>query len=81
VGAAYGLPVFFVDSPEAVRAIAAQTLATPGPAICVVKTSVDEKTMPRVTSEIRPDGTIFSKPMEDMAPFLDRVVFAEIMDQ
>ena len=79
VGAAYGLPVFYVDSPENVRAIATQTLASPGPAICVVKTSVDEKTMPRVTSEIRPDGTIVSKPMEDMWPLMSRDEFAAIM--
>ena len=81
VGAAYGLPVFYVDSPEQLRAIATQTLATPGLAICIVKTSVDEKTAPRVTAEVRPDGTIVSKPMEDMSPFLDRALFGEIMDQ
>jgi acetolactate synthase-1/2/3 large subunit len=79
VGAAYGLPVFYVDSPDHLQAVVAQTMNTPGPAICVVKTSVDEKTMPRVTSEVRSDGTIVSKPMEDMWPLLDRVEFEAIM--
>jgi len=80
VGAAYGVPVFYVDSPQNIVDIVSQTLAIKGPAICVVKTSVDEKTMPRVTSEVRPDGTILSKPMEDMWPFLSREEFHEIME-
>jgi acetolactate synthase-1/2/3 large subunit len=45
----------------------------------VIKTSVDEVTAPKVTSEIRPDGSIVSKPMEDMWPFLDRAEFNAIM--
>lgn len=80
VGAAYGLPVFYVDSAEHLHATAMQTLGTAGPAICVVRTSVDEKTMPRVTSELRPDGTMVSKPMEDMSPLLSRDEFAAIME-
>jgi acetolactate synthase-1/2/3 large subunit len=79
VGAAYGLPVLFVDDPGRLREVIAETLATPGPAICVVKTSADEKTAPRVTSEIRPDGTIASKPMEDMWPFLPREEFDAVL--
>ena len=67
------------DSHDRLRDIVAQTLATPGPVVCVVKTSADETTAPRVTSEVRPDGTIVSKPMEDMAPFLEREEFAAIM--
>jgi acetolactate synthase-1/2/3 large subunit len=79
VAAAYGIPVLSVDSHDRLREIVAQTLATPGPVVCVVKTSADETTAPRVTSEVRPDGTIVSKPMEDMAPFLEREEFAAIM--
>lgn len=79
VAAAYGIPVLYVESHDALRATVAQTLAAPGPVVCVVKSSANETTAPRVTSEIRPDGTIISKPMEDMAPFLDRDEFAAIM--
>ena len=79
VGSAYGLPVLYVEDADKVRAVIAETLATPGPVICVVKTSADETTMPRVTSEVRPDGTIVSKPMEDMWPFLPREEFDTIM--
>jgi acetolactate synthase-1/2/3 large subunit len=79
VGAAYEIPVFSVSSHERLKSIMEQTLASPGPAICIVKTSVNEVTAPRATSELLPDGTIVSKPMEDMAPLLDRAEFAAIM--
>ncbi len=79
VAAAYGIPVLAVESHDRLREVVAQTLATPGPIVCVVKTSADETTAPRVTSDVRPDGTIVSKPMEDMAPFLAREEFAAVM--
>jgi len=79
VGMAYGIPVLYVDDPGRLRGVVAETLAMHGPVICVVKTSADEKTAPRVTSEVRPDGTIVSKPMEDMWPFLPREEFAAVM--
>lgn len=79
IGAAYGFPVFYIEDTAKLRETIAQTLATSGPVICVVKTSSDEKTMPRVTSEVKPDGTIVSKPMEDMWPFLPREEFTAVM--
>jgi len=79
VGPAYGIPVLFVDDDLRLKETIDSTLEIHGPAICVIKTSVDEITAPRATSEIRPDGTIVSKPMEDMAPALPRDEFAAIM--
>lgn len=79
VGAAYGLPVSSVNDVGLLRSAMQAALDAPGPAICVISTSVDEITAPRATSELRPDGTIVSKPMEDMAPPLDRETFSAIM--
>jgi len=79
VAEAYGIPALYVDSHARLEAVLRETLARPGPVVCVVKTSVDEKTAPKVTAEIKSDGTIVSKPMEDMWPFLDREEFDAIM--
>lgn len=79
IAEAYGIPTLNVHSHDALEAALRQTLIQPGPVVCVIKTSVDEKTAPKVTSEIQPDGTIISKPMEDMWPFLDRTEFDTIM--
>ncbi|MFZ5494476.1 MAG: thiamine pyrophosphate-binding protein [Verrucomicrobiota bacterium] len=79
VAGAYGVPALYVDSHSRLEAVLREALNRPGPVVCVVKTSVDEMTAPKVTSEIRPDGSIVSKPMEDMWPFLARAEFDAIM--
>ena len=79
VAEAYGIPALSVDSPTQLEGVLREALSRPGPVVCVVKTSVDEKTAPKVTSEVRPDGSIVSKPMEDMWPFLAREEFEAIM--
>ena len=48
----------------------AAVLATPGPVLCEVMLDPDVPSAPRLSSETRPDGSIVSKPMEDLAPFL-----------
>jgi acetolactate synthase-1/2/3 large subunit len=79
VAAAYGIPAFFVDSHEQLRNVLMEALARTGPVVCVIKTSVDEMTAPRAISEVRQDGTIVSKPMEDMWPYLDRSEYNAII--
>jgi acetolactate synthase-1/2/3 large subunit len=79
VAEAYGIPALYVDSHAQLEAVLRDALGRAGPVVCVIKTSVDEVTAPKVTSEIRSDGSIVSKPMEDMWPFLDRAEFNAIM--
>lgn len=80
VAKAYGIRSLFVDSHENLPESIRLTLDGDDPAICVVRVSADEKTAPRVTSEVKPDGSIVSKPMEDMAPLLDRDEFDKIIN-
>jgi acetolactate synthase-1/2/3 large subunit len=81
VAEAYGIPARYVDDQSQLRETLVEVLKMPGPVVCVVKTSVDETTSPRAIAEIRPDGSIVSKPMEDMWPFLDRGEFEAIMSE
>jgi acetolactate synthase-1/2/3 large subunit len=79
IAEAYGIPALYVDSHAELESVLRDVLSRPGPVVCVVKTSVDEKTAPKVTSEVRSDGSIVSKPMEDMWPFLERAEFDAVM--
>jgi len=79
VAEAYGLATAEINDHHDIREKVREVLRCPGPVICTVKTSADEKTAPRVTSMLRPDGVIVSRPMEDMAPFLDREEFLSNM--
>jgi acetolactate synthase I/II/III large subunit len=71
VAAAYGLPVARIHDHSDIRNQVRAVLSTPGPVVCAVDVSADERTAPRVTSMVLPNGAIVSKPMEDMWPFLD----------
>jgi acetolactate synthase I/II/III large subunit len=77
--AAYGIPsnraANHGELPERIH----QTLAVPGPALCEIMMSPDQPLYPKLASEVKPDGTMVSKPLEDMFPFLERAEFMENM--
>jgi acetolactate synthase-1/2/3 large subunit len=52
-----------------------RVLSENGPVVCEVIVAPDEERMPRVQSLVRPDGSVVSKPLEDMWPYLDRDEF------
>jgi len=56
-----------------------EALETQGPIVCEVMVSPDQVSMPRVSSMQKPDGTMVSKPLEDLWPFLDREEFLSNM--
>jgi len=75
VAAAYGLPTARIKDQRNLKAEVAAVLNTAGTVICEVLVDPDVQTAPRVSSEVKPDGSIVSKPMEDLFPFLDRAEF------
>jgi acetolactate synthase-1/2/3 large subunit len=75
VAAAYGIRTAEIHSHADLRDGVRAVLSQDGPVVCAVKVSAEQATAPRVTSAVRPDGTIVSKPMEDMWPFLEREEF------
>jgi acetolactate synthase-1/2/3 large subunit len=79
VARAFGLPTYRAASPRSVRSVVRRVLAAEGPAVCEVVVAPDEDRMPRVQSQVLPDGSIVSKPLEDMWPYLDREEFAANM--
>jgi len=50
-----------------------------GPIICEIFMSPNQPLVPKVFSQKNPDGTMISKPLEDMYPFLDREEFKKNM--
>jgi acetolactate synthase-1/2/3 large subunit len=75
VAEAYGIQNCRIQNHTDIRDRVQAVLDRPGPVICAVNVSSDQSTAPRATSSVRPDGTIVSLPMEDMAPRLPRDVF------
>lgn len=69
---AYGVPAARVsnlsDLDEAIKI----ALETPGPYVLDVITPPEQLIIPTVSSKVNSDGSMSSRPLEDMAPFLDR---------
>ncbi len=79
VASAYGLNTVLILTNDELREKVADILDLPGPVICTVMVDPAEQTSPRVSSRIRPDGSIISLPLEDLWPFLDREEFLSHM--
>lgn len=76
---AYGIRFSRVEKHSDLRSKITRALADPEPYICEIMMDPKQKLVPKVTSYIRPDGKLISKPMEDMHPFLPRDEFLQNM--
>ncbi|NTV73423.1 MAG: thiamine pyrophosphate-binding protein [Holophaga sp.] len=72
VAEAFGIPSARLDSHESLEARVRELLERPGPLVCVVRISPDQATQPRAGSYQRADGSMATRPMEDLLPLLDR---------
>jgi acetolactate synthase-1/2/3 large subunit len=79
IARAYGLDVFSVRSREELRPTISQALEMPGPTVCIVHASASQEVIPRQGFDRQADGGFRARPLEDMAPFLTREEFAEVM--
>jgi acetolactate synthase-1/2/3 large subunit len=75
----YGLKYYRVDSAETMGSTIKQVLACPGPVFCEVVLDNTYVFSPKLSSERLPDGSMVSKPLEDLHPFLDRDEFRSNM--
>ena len=79
IAAAYGLPFRQIKEQSSLNERIRDVLNTPGPVVCEVMTPPDQPRAPSLSSMQRPDGSMVSKPLEDLAPFLDRQEFLSNM--
>jgi len=79
VAAAYGFPVFSIKDHSCMDAVIGDVLHSQGPAFCEVMLSTTQRFVPKVASQLKPDGRMVSKPLEDMFPFLPREEFLSNM--
>ena len=75
IAGAYGIASAVIEDQRDLRAAVRRVLDTPGPVVCDVRVIPDESREPRLSSVQKPDGSMVSKPLEDLYPFLDRQEF------
>ncbi|HEX3663581.1 MAG TPA: thiamine pyrophosphate-binding protein [Acidobacteriaceae bacterium] len=79
VAYAYGLPFVRIEGGGGLAASIQQVLDAEGPVVCEVMVATNEERIPRASSYMKPDGSMGSKPLEDLYPFLPREVFLSEM--
>jgi acetolactate synthase-1/2/3 large subunit len=75
IAAAYGIPFFKVQQSSELDGVIAEVLSRKGPVMCEVMCIPDQEVIPCVASLRKDDGTMVSKPLEDMYPFMSREEF------
>jgi len=79
VAEAYGLPYARIARDQDLVEQVSRLLAVPGPTVIEVMTPREEPRAPSLSSMRKPDGSMVSKPLEDLWPFLDRDEFLSNM--
>ena len=79
IAKAYGIKFVRVSDNGQLDYILDDVLNYNGPVICEIMTPREQPIIPTVASEKKDDGTMVSKPLEDMYPFLDRDEFKSNM--
>ena len=76
---AYGIDSCRINNQQELDNNIERILAKKGPFICEIMMPENQPLIPRVSSMKKPDGSIVSKPLEDLYPFLDRKEFYKNM--
>lgn len=76
---AYGFEACRIENQLNLKRELEEILSKPGAIVCEIVLSSTEKMEPKLSSKIKPDGKMVSKPLEDMFPFLPREEFYKNM--
>jgi acetolactate synthase-1/2/3 large subunit len=79
IASAFGFKVASIRDADELEQNLGSILETAGPLFCEVRLHPHEKLYPKVHSVRRDDGTMVSRPLEDLFPFLDRDEFRNNM--
>lgn len=75
----YGFEACRIENQLNLKGELEKILSKPGAVVCEIMLSPTEKMEPKLSSKIKPDGKMVSKPLEDMFPFLPREEFYKNM--
>lgn len=79
IAKAYGIKYYKVSQSSKLDEVIEEVLNYPKAVICEVMCIRDQEIIPTVASYRKEDGTMVSKPLEDMYPFMDREEFLNNM--
>ena len=72
IAEAFGIHVLRLEDEEHMTGVIGEALEYDGPVVCVVRTDITQKILPKQANYMKPDGQMESRPLDDMAPLLPR---------
>ena len=79
IAEAFGYPYYSASSNEEMKAVVDAVLVQEGPVFCEIFTDTIQVWEPKSSTKRLEDGSLFSPPLEDLAPFLPREELAAQM--
>lgn len=79
IASAYGIKYFKISKSKTLESDLEKVLEHKGPVLCEVMCTENDVVIPTASSAKREDGSMVSKPLEDMFPFLEREEFFKNM--
>lgn len=79
IAGAYGIASMKVHTEKKLIKAINKVLAIKGPVVCEIFMDPKQTLFPKLSSEVKLDGRLVSRPLEDMYPFLDRKKFINHM--
>ena len=79
IAKAYDLPYVKINNTAELRKKLTDVITASGPVVCEVMCPENQEIIPAVSAIKNDDGSMTSKPIEDMYPFLDRDEFLKEM--
>lgn len=79
VAKAFGIKSMRIQTEEQLSQQVRQALEYEGPVVCVVNVDIGQKVLPKQANYMREDGQMVSRPLEDMAPLLEREELERVM--
>lgn len=79
IAEAFGIKGMHIESEENLAEQVAEVLDYDGPVVCTVNGDITQKIVPKQASYMKEDGQMASRPLEDMAPLLEREELEGVM--
>lgn len=72
IAEAIGICGMHIEREDELKEQISKALSFAGPVVCTVNADITQKILPKQVNYMKPDGQMASRPLEDMAPLLER---------
>ena len=72
IAEAFGIKAMHIENEEHLSEQVAEVMNYSGPVVCTIHADIQQKILPKQANYMREDGQMASRPLDDMAPLLER---------